>query len=271
MKAAARVKDAKAALRIERSLRRVQHGEQEMLRLAREAFPAPAPADPLVSVTIPTYNRADLLFERALPSILSQTYRNLEVIIVGDHCTDSTEERVRGIEDPRVRFVNLEARPDYPTRPLDRWRVAGSVPINRALFECRGDWIAYLDDDDEALPTRIERSLEIAASSGAEFICGQVSLETAPGVWRSTATPTWPTGKRPFRPLAVPHSAAMYRSYLRFMLYSSSTYQVALPTDRQWITRLARIGVVPELVSEVFTTVRLRPGETSNAVSSGSD
>ena len=50
--------------------------------------------DPLVSVYVPTYNRADLLMERAVGSILAQTYRNFELIVVGDHCTDDTAERL---------------------------------------------------------------------------------------------------------------------------------------------------------------------------------
>src|SRR3989442_337697 len=79
---------------------------------------------PLVSVCIATYNRADLLVNRALRSVLNQTYRNIEVVVVGDCCTDSTEEQVTRLKDERVTFINLPKRGEYPQQPQWRWMVA---------------------------------------------------------------------------------------------------------------------------------------------------
>ncbi len=83
----------------------------------------PIPAHPLVTVVVPTYNRAGLLVERCIPSILSQTYDNFELIIVGDCCTDQTEELVAQIKDPRLKFYNLTERGQYPSEPHRRWMV----------------------------------------------------------------------------------------------------------------------------------------------------
>ena len=86
----------------------------------------PLPGQPLVSVNVATYNRAKLLTERCIPSVLGQTYDNLELIVVGDGCTDETEELVAEIDDPRLTFVNLprDSYPEDACPPLDGSRHA---------------------------------------------------------------------------------------------------------------------------------------------------
>ena len=79
----------------------------EQARHQQEAFYSAPGRDPLVSVIIPTWNRAELLIARTLPSVLAQTHGNLEIIVVGDCCTDNTAEMIASIGDPRVIFFNL--------------------------------------------------------------------------------------------------------------------------------------------------------------------
>ena len=105
--------------------------------------------DPLISVYIPTYNRAKILMERAVPSVLKQTYRNFELIVVGDHCTDKTEELVSKIKDPRIRFYNIPKRGyRYPETAENHWLVGPVTAANTALTMIQGKWIARIDDDD---------------------------------------------------------------------------------------------------------------------------
>ena len=102
-----------------------------------------------VSILIPTYNRSKLLFERALPSIFKQSYKNYEIIIVGDCCTDNTFVKLRELNDPRIKFINLPTRKkNYPEDPFFHWLAGPVNALNKALSMVTGDWIARIDDDD---------------------------------------------------------------------------------------------------------------------------
>jgi glycosyltransferase involved in cell wall biosynthesis len=96
-------------------------------------------AGPLVSVVIPTYKRVDLL-RKAVTSVLTQSYKTLEVIIVGDHCPelDSAAFDVSPYsQEPRVRVINL----------AENHGAGGAEPRNVGINLAAGAWIAYLDDD----------------------------------------------------------------------------------------------------------------------------
>jgi glycosyltransferase involved in cell wall biosynthesis len=110
------------------------------------------PADPDVSVVVPTRFRPDLV-SRAARSALAQTHRNLEVIVVVDGPDDDTEDALALIGDQRLRVIVL------PTR--------GGAPNARNVGarEARARWTAYLDDDDEWLPEKIAIQLELAATA----------------------------------------------------------------------------------------------------------
>lgn len=104
---------------------------------------------PIVSVIITTYNRPDLL-PRAINSVLNQTFDNLECIVVDDCSPDSeTKTLVQSIDDERLRYIRHEKN-----RGLSAARNTG--------IECaQGNYIAFLDDDDEWLMTKLERQLEL--------------------------------------------------------------------------------------------------------------
>ena len=104
--------------------------------------------NPLVSVIIPTYNRASLL-KRAIKSVLDQTYKNLEIIIVDDGSTDRTEEIVKDFSDKRIRYIHHSKNRGV------------SAARNRGVKSSKGNFIALLDHDDEYLPERIEKSLKV--------------------------------------------------------------------------------------------------------------
>ena len=106
---------------------------------------------PEVSVVIPTRNRSELLL-RAVKSALAQTFAELEVIVVVDGPDEATLATLRTIEDRRLAIV-------APTES-----VGGSEARNVGAERSSGQWIALLDDDDEWLPTKIEKQMAAAAS-----------------------------------------------------------------------------------------------------------
>lgn len=101
----------------------------------------------LVSVIIPAYNRGYIL-PRAVSSVLAQTYPNIECIIIDDGSADNTEQVVKGFSDPRVRYIR---------HPKNRGL---SASRNTGISASHGDFVAFLDSDDEYLNEKIERSLE---------------------------------------------------------------------------------------------------------------
>lgn len=105
-----------------------------------------ATMSPLVSVIIPTFNRAGLL-QRAIESVREQTYQNLEIIVVDDASTDDTMQVVANIKDNRIRYVR---------HTCNR---GGSAARNTGIHEATGDYIAFLDDDDEWEPQKTEEQL----------------------------------------------------------------------------------------------------------------
>ena len=98
--------------------------------------------NPKVSVIITTYNRASLL-PRAVNSILNQTYTDYEIIIVDDCSTDNTQQVIADLSDPRIH----QFRHDQNRRL--------SAARNTGIANARGEYIAFLDDDDEYVPTRL--------------------------------------------------------------------------------------------------------------------
>lgn len=101
---------------------------------------------PIFTVIVPTYNRANLL-RRAIDSILAQTFKEFELIIVDDGSKDNTNEIVRTYEDKRIVYIYKE------NGGLNSAR-------NRGLEKARGKYIAFCDSDDCWLPEKLEKHLQ---------------------------------------------------------------------------------------------------------------
>lgn len=113
---------------------------------------------PLVSIITATYNSSHLL-KYAIQSVLDSDFSDWEMILVGDCCTDDTEELVRGFGDPRISFFNLEQNSGQQAKPN-----------NIALERARGQYIAFLNQDDMFFPDHLSQCLEEIENSKADFL-----------------------------------------------------------------------------------------------------
>lgn len=109
---------------------------------------------PLVSVVIPTYRRSETII-RAIESILAQTYPNIEILIIDDNGINSeyrgiTKELLKEyIDKNKIRYIEREVNG------------GGSLARNTGINESNGEFIAFLDDDDEYLPDKIQKQYEL--------------------------------------------------------------------------------------------------------------
>ena len=105
----------------------------------------------LVSVIIPTLNRPKLLL-RAIDGVLRQTHQEIEVIVVVDRPDQDTVSAVQSVDDPRLQLI------------VNPYSLTAAGARNAGVDHATGEWIAFLDDDDEWLPNKLER--QIAFVSG---------------------------------------------------------------------------------------------------------
>lgn len=101
---------------------------------------------PKVSVIIPTYNRAKLV-DRAIKSVLLQTFKDFELFIIDDASTDNTQQIVEQFRDERIKIIRHQKNK------------GGSAARNTGINTAKGEYIAFLDDDDEWISTKLEKQI----------------------------------------------------------------------------------------------------------------
>jgi len=121
-------------------------------------------SQPLVSIVIPVYNRADLIGD-TVKSCLAQTYDPFEVIVVDDRSSDDIDAALAPFADERrVRVVRHERNQGV------------SAARNSGVQAARGDYVAFLDSDDAWQPTKLEKQMAFILEQGeADFICGSLT------------------------------------------------------------------------------------------------
>jgi glycosyltransferase involved in cell wall biosynthesis len=138
------------------------------------------------SIIMATYNRGDVI-AYAIRSVLWQTERDWELLVVGDACTDETESVVHSFQDPRIRFLNL------PQRCGDQ-----SAATNAALQIAQGKYLSFLNHDDLWFPDHLRLSkAELEANACDLVFAMQFDLDPDGTVRLSLV---YPEGFQPFLP-----------------------------------------------------------------------
>ena len=102
----------------------------------------------MVTVIIPSYNREKTI-KRAVDSVLNQTYKDIEVIVVDDCSTDNTLDVVKSIKDSRLKVFKLNENS------------GACVARNFGIEKAKGEYIAFQDSDDEWLPEKLEKQMDV--------------------------------------------------------------------------------------------------------------
>lgn len=112
--------------------------------------------DGLVSIIMPSWNTGKFIAE-SIESVLAQTYKNWELLIVDDCSTDNTDEVVASFKDTRIKYFKNEKNS------------GAALTRNRAMREAQGEWIAFLDSDDLWAPNKLEKQLRFMNDNGYVF------------------------------------------------------------------------------------------------------
>lgn len=113
--------------------------------------------DKMISVVIPTYNREKLI-ERAIRSVMNQTYKDIEIIVIDDASTDNTEQVVKNIKYSNIKYFKQNEN-------------GGACRArNRGIKESNGDYIAFLDSDDEWDKNKLERQITFLKEKKADIV-----------------------------------------------------------------------------------------------------
>jgi len=116
-------------------------------------------SEPLISIIIATYN-ASYVLKYAIRSLLDSSYENFELLVIGDCCTDDTEEIVAGFGDERIQFYNLKKNSGQQ-----------ATPNNFGLKKARGKYIAFLNQDDLYFPGHLDSCLRFIQNTDHQIIC----------------------------------------------------------------------------------------------------
>ena len=118
-----------------------------------------------ISVIIPTYNRARLVTQ-AIDSVLAQTYKDYEIIVVDDGSTDGTRQALEPYQD-RIRYIYQENR-------------GAAAARNLGIKSSNGKWVAFLDSDDRWLPEKLAYQMDCLTKSGTEVCFTNILYEREP-------------------------------------------------------------------------------------------
>lgn len=183
-------------------------------------------ATPMVSVIIPTYNRSDMVRE-AIESVMAQTYRDLEIIVVDDGSTDDTRVVVASIPEERLRYHYLV-------------HAERSAARNFGIRNARGKYVAFLDSDDLFSPNKLEKQIKILeGQTGIGLVYSSAWIVTE-GRYRVPVDRWWSNNEK------APDSSLQY-DYIHEAKISGKMHENILMYNNECIILLPTVMVRKDL------------------------
>lgn len=188
------------------------------------------PPPPLVTVITATYNWSSVL-RYAIQSVLWQTCQDFEMLIIGDGCTDDSEEVVASFRDPRLRWHNLPHNSG-----------SQSTPNNVGLELAHGRYIAYLGHDDVWYPSHLALLTKAMQETDADLVYSLAVMIGPPGSGVRVLTGLSGSGHYE-RGMGLPPSSVMHTCELVGRIGGWKDYQtLRIPPDHEFILRAHDYG-----------------------------
>lgn len=206
-----------------------------------------ANSNPKVTVVMATYNWSSVL-SYSIGSVLRQTWTDFELWVVGDACTDDSEQVVANIQDPRVHWHNLET--NYGQQ---------GGPNNAGIERARGEYIAYLGHDDLWLPHHLE-ALVAAMDAGADAAWGVLSY-----IMPSQSRVLMPHDADKYKPgMWIPPTGLIHRKDLAVKVGGWRSYrEITMDPETDLMKRMHEAGGVFRFVPRL-TALKIPAAERKN-------
>ncbi len=203
-----------------------------------------------ISVLMPTHNAMPFL-KAAVESILTQSFKDFEFLIVNDGSTDGSKDYLDSLSDPRIRVIHQTRR-------------GLSAALNIGIQQAKHEWIARMDADDIALPRRLEKEVAflnanpnyVLVSCGFGYIGANNRRLKATHVQRLQCPPS-------YKPMADPlilHQGVLYRKH---PLVAVGAYRELTTEDLDLWLRLDEASYEMACIPDILMLVRVHPGGLS--------
>jgi glycosyltransferase involved in cell wall biosynthesis len=203
--------------------------------------------NPLVSIVTTTYNNSYDLINTSLKSILNQTYKNLQIIVIADHSTDNTDLEMSKIHDTRIIYQNLSIRSNYPGKTKRHvWLTAGTIPMNLGISLAKGDFTTFCDQDDSFVVDRIEKLLSYAKEKKSDFIHHPFYIGTLGNIKQKYNSPSLSLGN-------VTTSAIFHHKFFNQISWDINCWKIDEPGDWNRFKKFIEIGAKIDRHSEFLT------------------
>ena len=214
----------------------------------------------LISVIVPVYN-VERYLQQSIDSVLWQTYRNWELILVDDGSTDGSEAICK-------RAAELDAR----VRTLRQSNGGAATARNRGLTDAQGDWVLFFDSDDFYIrDDAMERLLNCAAESGAQIVCFdfcRMEGNQAPAVTDRPTKASLSTVREMVQSNRYTSSAALKLIHRDVFKQLSLRFESGMfCEDVEWSLRLLLASVRMVFLPETFYCYRIRSGSVTQSIS----
>lgn len=214
---------------------------------------------PLISIITATFKGSHFLVH-SIPSVINQDYQNWELIVVGDGCTDETEQVVNGFGDSRIHFFNLEKNSGQQ-----------ATPNNLGLQKAKGEFVCFLNQDDLFFPDHLSKSLEEIQISNADFVIvpgikvmSSKKEDFEKGNFQVQLCSVHPDGRYSTNVFSVASTWFFKREVIQKLGPWKLEQELYITPSQEWVFRASRLGIRFHFPNHVGVLVLLS-GERKNS------